>query len=391
VAALVLAAPALAAAPLAKKLARALASPHVEPSRSAAIALDLATGKVVFAHQAGLSLAPASNEKLAVTYAALVRLGPAFRFRTEVLGEGAREGRVWQGNLVLRGYGDPTLKTHGLKRLAAQLKTSGIRQVTGSVVGDESFFDSRRMVGGWKASFYVQESPPLSALAINRGRVKGMISDDPALATALRFRELLVERGIAVGGGVEMRAAAPEAFPLASLYSESLAEIVQFMNHESDNYTAELLLKELGAVVRAEGTSVSGAKVVVDALAAANVPLAGVRIVDGSGLSRSDRLTARALASILRAAWLDPALRTTFFRALPVAGVSGTLERRFERGPAYGLVRAKTGTTAIACSLAGYVGTRYVFAILQNGHPVWSWYAREAQDRFVETLAASAQ
>jgi serine-type D-Ala-D-Ala carboxypeptidase/endopeptidase (penicillin-binding protein 4) len=388
VAALVLVAPAWAAAtPLAKRLARALATPHLESSRSAAIAVDLATGKVVFARHASLSLAPASTEKLTVTYAALARLGPAFRFTTEVLGEGTRVGRIWEGDVVLRGHGDPTLETFDLKRLAAQLKTLGIREITGSVVGDESFFDARRTVDGWKASFYLGESPPLSALAINRGRVKGIVSQDPALATTRRFREILVERGIAVGGGVQLRPAAPEAFPLAGVASEPLADILRFMDHESDNYTAEILLKELGAVVRGVGTSVAGAKVVVETLAEANVPLAGLRIVDGSGLSRSDRLTARALVAILRAAWLDPAIRATFVRALPVAGVNGTLKRRFRSGPAHWRVRAKTGTTEIACALAGYVGARYAFAVVQNGSPVWSWYAREAQDRFVETLA----
>ena len=385
-----LAAPAWAA-PLAKRLAQALATPHVESSESAALAVDLTTGKVVFARHPGLALVPASNEKLAITYAALVRLGPAFRFRTEVLGEGKRDGHVWRGNLVLCGYGDPTLDTFGLKRLAAQLKTSGIRAVSGSVIGDESFFDARRMVDGWKASFFIQESPPLSALTINRGRIKGIVAEYPALATARRFREILEARGIDVAGGVELRPAAPDAFALASLYSEPLADIVRFMDHESDNFTAELLLKELGAVVVGKGTSSAGAKVVVQTLADANVPLAGVRIVDGSGLSSSDRLTVRALVGILRAAWLDPTIRMSIWRALPVAGVSGTLEHRLQRLPARGLVRAKTGTTNVSSSLSGFVGARYAFAVVQNGHPVWAWYAREAQDRFVEALAAEAR
>jgi D-alanyl-D-alanine carboxypeptidase/D-alanyl-D-alanine-endopeptidase (penicillin-binding protein 4) len=244
------------------------------------------------------------------------------------------------------------------------------------------------MVAGGKLSFYIEESPPLSALTINRGRIKGIVADDPALATARRFRELLVARGISVAGGVEMRHAAADAFALATVYSDPLVDIVRFMDHESDNFTAELLLKELGAVVRGVGTSASGAKVVVETLAEAGIPIAGVRIVDGSGLSSLDRLTASALVGILRAAWVDRPVRVSLWRALPVAGVSGTLEHRLQRLPARGLVRAKTGTTNISSSLSGFVGGRFAFAVVQNGHPVWAWEAREAQDRFVETLAA---
>jgi D-alanyl-D-alanine carboxypeptidase/D-alanyl-D-alanine-endopeptidase (penicillin-binding protein 4) len=75
--------------------------------------------------------------------------------------------------------------------------------------------------------------------------------------------------------------------------------------------------------------------------------------------------------------------------SLPVAGVSGTLKNRLARRPTLRRVVAKTGTTSLACSLAGFVGDRYAFAILQNGSPVSYWSARAAQDRFVTVLARS--
>lgn len=389
--ALALAAPAVAAAPLSLRLTHALAVAHVDQREMGAIAIDLASGKVVFARNADLALAPASNEKLPLTYAALVRLGPSFRFRTEVLGEGTRVGHVWNGDIVLRGYGDPTLKTRGLIRLVAQLRAAGIRRVAGGVLGDESYFDARRGVDGWKRSFYGDECPALSALSINRGVVKGIRIADPALATAQRFRELLVNRGVSVAGAARVRPAADGAVPLAAITSAPLGEIVRLMDHDSDNYTAEMLLKELGASAHGLGTSRGGALVVRETLAEAGVPLAGVRIVDGSGLSRSDRLTVRALASILRLAWTTPMVRAQLVRALPIAGKNGTLERRLRRGPARGLVRAKTGTTDLSSSLSGYVGERYAFAVIHNGHPVWAWYARIAQDNFVQALAAAAR
>src|SRR5207244_11644731 len=146
---------------LQKRLARALVVPHVRQSQTGALAVELGTGRTVFARNAAVPFAPASTEKLPVTLAALAVLGPAFRFQTDVLGEGSQEGAVWRGSLVLQGHGDPTLSTGDLERLALQLRGLGLRRVTGGVVGDESWFDSRRTAPGWKPSFYVNESPPL--------------------------------------------------------------------------------------------------------------------------------------------------------------------------------------------------------------------------------------
>ena len=162
------------------------------------------------------------------------------------------------------------------------------------------------------------------------------------------------------------------------------------MDRESDNFIAELMLKTLGAEAGVAGTSAAGAAVVVRSLRDAGIPLAGVRIVDGSGLSRSDRITARALAAILVTAWLDPDLRDPLWNALAIAGVNGTLDRRLTTAPARGAVRAKTGTTAVASALSGYVRDRYVFAVVQNGWPVSTYWARTAQDRFAQALARAA-
>jgi D-alanyl-D-alanine carboxypeptidase len=90
---------------------------------------------------------------------------------------------------------------------------------------------------------------------------------------------------------------------------------------------------------------------------------------------------------LLISAFDDAAIGTAFVKSLPLAGVNGTLSDRMESGPAYGTVRAKTGTTDSASALSGYARTRYVFAILMNGSPIPWWYARKAQDRFAQVLA----
>jgi len=159
------------------------------------------------------------------------------------------------------------------------------------------------------------------------------------------------------------------------------------MNRESDNFAAEMLLKELGAVVGARGTTAAGAGVVASELGGAGVPLDGVRISDGSGLSRLDRLTAQALVATLLAGTSDPGISGAFVDSLSVAGISGTLKRRLVTRPTRSRVIAKTGTTSQASALAGFVRRRYVFAVVQNGSPVPYWSARAAQDRFVTVLA----
>ena len=127
-----------------------------------------------------------------------------------------------------------------------------------------------------------------------------------------------------------------------------------------------------------------------DALGAAGVPLEGVRLADGSGLSGLDRLTAAAVVALLEAGLAAGDLRDAFLQSLAVAGVNGTLEDRMEKRPARGQVIAKTGTTRSASALSGFVRDRYVFAVLQNGRPISTYWARIAQDRFATALAASS-
>src|SRR6266511_515716 len=175
---------------------------------------------------------------------------------------------------------------------------------------------------------------------------------------------------IAVDGPARVERSNAAHFTLAFMHSAKLSALVRYMGVESDNFTAEMLLKQLGAQDGGHGTSASGAAVVTAALRTAGIPLGGVRVVDGSGLSLVNRLTAASLVTLLQTAWFDPDLRASFIPVLPVAGVSGTLRDRLRTPPARGRVLAKTGTTNGASTLAGYVTGHYAFAVLHNGQPV---------------------
>jgi serine-type D-Ala-D-Ala carboxypeptidase/endopeptidase (penicillin-binding protein 4) len=346
---------------------------------------------VVYARGQMRALRPASNQKLLVAVAALDELGPRSRIPTRVLGMGEQNRSVWVGSLFLKGYGDPTLSSYDLKRLAARVRAAGIRRVTGSILGDETAFDTRRTAPGWKSHFYKLECPPLSALIVDRAWLGSHTASEPALAAAREFRGALRAEGVRVPGRAGVGVAPPQNTPLARTRSGRLQKIVRRMNKLSDNFYAEMLLKRLGrAVSGRKGTTARGAAAVRDELARRGVPLSGVRIVDGSGLSLGNRVTARAIGALLRSALADGRIRTPFYESLARAGIDGTLEDRMESPPARNRVRAKTGTTDEASALAGFVGAKYAFSVLQNGNPVPWGSTRKSQDRFAQILARRA-
>lgn len=372
---------------LAQRLDRALTVSGVARAKTGAFALDLQNGRVVFRSNTARSLEPASNQKLAVSVTVLERLRAGYRIPTEVLGRGTLTGTTWRGRIFLKGYGDPTLTKADLRTLAIAVRNQGIRRVVGSIAGDESYFDTRRIAAGWRPSWYKIESPPLSALVVNRAKVSGRTVDNPALAAARFFHLALRANGVAVRGPALVRTAPGTATYLTRVRSPTTRTLLRRMNKMSDNFTAEMLVKHLGAKFRGAGTTFSGCLVVRRVLEGRGVPMSGVRLADGSGLSLRDRFTARALGRLLTSAWRDLAVRGPLVASLPIAGVDGTLRDRMRSGPARRRVRAKTGTTFGASSLSGYVGSRYVFSILQNGSRIPWENARRAQDRFAQVLA----
>jgi D-alanyl-D-alanine carboxypeptidase/D-alanyl-D-alanine-endopeptidase (penicillin-binding protein 4) len=383
----VLAAASPATGSLKTRLDRALRVQGVSSSQTGAIVYDLSLDAYVYRKNQALALKPASNEKLPVAVTALSILQPGYTIPTELRAKGHQTGSVWNGKLILKGYGDPALSGSQLGRLARAVEKKGITRVTGAIVGDETFFDKVRVGPGWKASFYKDECPPLSALIVNRGHFRGYITSRPALAAAKMLRSKLVDRGIKVDGRAKLGRADPSSAVIATERSPALRWLVRSMDRQSDNFYAETFVKLLGALEANEGSTTAGTRVVRQELRRRNVPLRGVVIADGSGLSAYDRLTAKATARLLRSAFADGDISSTFVDSLPTAGVNGTLVDRMTSGPAYRNVYAKTGTTDSASALSGYVRSRYVFSILMNGSPIPWWYARQAQDRFAQVLA----
>jgi D-alanyl-D-alanine carboxypeptidase/D-alanyl-D-alanine-endopeptidase (penicillin-binding protein 4) len=369
-------------------------------AHSGAYVVDSTQGRVVFRWREDTPRILASNTKLFTTSAALVRYGAEGTLGTEVRGEGTLENGVWKGDLYLRGGGDPSFGSSRFSRrnygggasvqdLAAKLKEAGIERVSGTVYGDESRFDSRRGTAatGWHTSV---DLSPLSALSFNRGLASeggfGFQSDPPGFAAA-RLADALRARRIRVGRKPGAGRAPDGSQVLASVDSPPMAKLVRITNKPSDNWFAEMLLKDLALQAYGRGTTAGGARL---SAGFARRLGAGAQLVDGSGLSRGDRAAPARVVRLLLAMQRRNEY-PSFFNSLSIAGRDGTLAPRMRRGPARGRCRGKTGTLSDVSALSGYCralsGDTYAFSILMNG--VSPYAARAIQDRMAQAMAGA--
>jgi serine-type D-Ala-D-Ala carboxypeptidase/endopeptidase (penicillin-binding protein 4) len=146
-------------------LDRILADPRLDGAQVGVVVRDPASDEVLYSRQPDYRAQPASNAKLFTAAAALEALGPDHRFRTEVLAGGARVGSTLRGDLYLRGTGDPTVLAADYDRLAAEIAESGIREVGGRLLADDTAFDDVALGTGWAwddEPYYY--SAPVSAL-----------------------------------------------------------------------------------------------------------------------------------------------------------------------------------------------------------------------------------
>jgi D-alanyl-D-alanine carboxypeptidase/D-alanyl-D-alanine-endopeptidase (penicillin-binding protein 4) len=379
-------------APLAREMR--LAGPE-----SGAYVYDLTNGTTLFSEHAEVSHPPASVEKLYTATTALELMGPEATLTTSVLATGhpGPDGR-WEGDLYLKGGGDPTFGSASfiearyggqgatVTKLAALVKDAGIREVTGNVDGDDSWFDSLR---GDPYSDYAPDPElegELSGLSFNRGETGSEGgAHAPAAYAALEFRGALRGEGIKVHGGTA--AVTPAGATLvATETSPNLATLLGLTLPPSDNYFAETLIKDIGARFGGAGTTAAGAAV-VRATIAKDFGLHPY-LIDGSGLSHSDRTTPKQIVELLTQLSHSP-IGTTVRKDLAVAGETGTLSERMRGTPAQGRCQAKTGTLNGVSNLAGYCQTAngHILAFAFFNDDVELYEAHTIQDNMAIALA----
>lgn len=335
------------------------------------------------------ALIPASNLKVLTASAVLARIGPDERLVTEVRSGAPPAGGVVEGSLWLVGGGDPLLGTAdyaasfenqpqvvtSLEALADAVVAAGVKVVRGAVVGDETRYDTQRYIPTWKPGYITDsESGPASALVVNDGFAqytpRRLAAPEPDAHAAGVLNGLLVARGVTVEGQPGEGQAPGSATVLAAVQSPPMREILAEMLRESDNLTAELLVKELGRRFAGAGTTAAGVGVVREALSQAGLPVDQLVSVDGSGLDRGDRASCALLMAALDGSGPSGVVAAGF----PVAARDGTLAKRFQGSPAAGRLRAKTGALEGVVALSGYVdapagGDPLGFSLLVNDLP----------------------
>jgi serine-type D-Ala-D-Ala carboxypeptidase/endopeptidase (penicillin-binding protein 4) len=375
-------------------------------SRSSAYVYDITAKQALFSERATAQRAPASVEKLYTATTALQRMGPTARLATTVLGSGhLAAGGVWEGNIYLRGGGDPTFGTTSFIRshyggrgasvstLVTQLvRVDGIHAITGSVEGDESLLNNLR---GEPSSGYAPDpflEGTLSGLAFNRGASgseRGRHA--PAAYAAHQLWAALKSDGVTIKGSSGAALTPAGATPLAEAQSPTIAQLLGLMLPPSDNFFAETLIKVLGAHFTLAGTTTAGTTAAGAAVVRQTIAeLLGIHphVVDGSGLSPADATSTYEVANLLVALAATSA-GAVLRRDLAVAGRTGTLAHRMRNTGAAGRCQGKTGTLTGVSNLAGYCesadGHLLAFAIFTDSIGIEA--AHIFQDHMAITIA----
>jgi D-alanyl-D-alanine carboxypeptidase/D-alanyl-D-alanine-endopeptidase (penicillin-binding protein 4) len=420
--------------------------------------VDAQTGETLYEKNADHYFVPASNMKLFTTALALAKLGPDYRFRTtlETRGAVSPEGTL-SGDVVLVGRGDPNLSNRKfpfelkeefdgapekvLAELADTLVARGVKEISGDVVGDDSYFPRERYPNGWEIDDMVWEyGAAISAIVVDDNTValtltpgekmgdpvnatvapltpdfalqngvttsaaglkpdltltrepgaslvdvRGTLPakstprklvlaiEEPALHAASLLAAFLAERGVKVDGKIRaVHVPDADISPrtiLAEHMSVPLADSVKLVNKISQNLHAEMLLRTAARQNGMWSTPEDLLKVAQDFYAAAGIAPDDVIQTDGSGLSRHDLITPRAVVTLLKYGqgqpWFAP-----YYASLPVAGIDGSLQDRMKGTVAAGRIHAKTGSVEHVRTLSGFAetasGRKLIFSFLSN-------------------------
>jgi D-alanyl-D-alanine carboxypeptidase/D-alanyl-D-alanine-endopeptidase (penicillin-binding protein 4) len=421
---------------------------------------NLRTGEPVLAWNENEPRNPASVAKLLTTLVALDVLGPSYTWKTDVFLAGEVRDDELDGDLLLKGYGDPFLTTERLWTMLHAVRDTGVSRITGDLLLDDSYFDIGEYdpgafdnsplraynvapnallmnfkviqyrfepdAGGGKVN--VRLHPELENLqVVNRlsmkdghcgGYQRGIsITSNEDVdqmifsgafpsgcasyamnRTALGHNDfayglvksLWREMGGELSGGWKNVTTPEDLQPILTFQSPPLAEIITKVNKYSNNVMARQLLFTLAAEkFGAPGTEENGRLVVRQWLQERNFDLEHLKLVNGAGLSREVRMTARHLADLLRYAWRSPYM-PEFMSSMSMPGLDGTLSDRYRNDALTGMAHIKTGSLDDVTAIAGYLqarsGERYIVVSLHNDKDVHRGTGEEVQEAVLRWL-----
>ncbi len=421
-------------------VAEAIANEHIAAPAVSFVVLDVESGQVAASFNPSTPRSPASTIKVVTTFAALDSLGPAYTWHTQALIQGGIEDGVLDGDLILKGGGDPYMTLDRWWSFVRELRARGLRTLRGDIVIDDTAFalpaedpaafdgrphqaynaePSAIMVNFQSVEFRLVPNPsahrvdiaatpsPINLAIDNRidllagpcsGRAARVAFEVPSVdwdrveftgslspqcdARSITrvllsapsyafgtFAQLWRESGGTFEGKWRVAAAPATATPFLSFDSLTLAEVVRLTNKFSNNLMARHLLLTLGAEkFGSPATPDKGVRAMSAWAQERGLPLSDMEIDNGSGLSRTTRISVLEMAAVLRAAY-HSRYAPEFIASLPLAGIDGTLRSRM-RSSQPGTARLKTGHLDGVSGIAGYVtgasGKVYVVVSLVN-------------------------
>lgn len=424
---------------------KATVAAYDKPGVSVGVAVhSIDDGSELFSYNGTKPLMTASIMKVITSAAALTELGGSHEFQT-VFSTDSKSRGVAQ-NLYVKGVGDPSLVEERVWRIAKDIRARGVKKITGDVVIDNSLFDNFDFPGqndessrAYNAlisplavnfnSFAVSAvndggvvdvaiDPPVAyfnlvkAAVLGKGNdlsvsrvfkegielvsVTGGVSDektkyanvtDPVLYAGEVIRWALTQNGVEFTGKIISGPAVGRKI-LVKDDSKPLSVILRDLNKFSNNFTAEMIVKSMGAKkYGAPGTTDKGMQVLKEFVRGLGVDDAETQIVNGSGLSRRNVVAARVFNKVLAAAYQNNRLRSDLMASFAIAGVDGTLEHRLKSPELFGNVKAKTGTLYDVSSLSGYLETAskkmVAFTMIVNGEGAPAAKYQEMQEKIL--------
>ncbi|WHY83885.1 D-alanyl-D-alanine carboxypeptidase/D-alanyl-D-alanine-endopeptidase [Neobacillus novalis] len=432
--------------PLAKVFDPLLDDPAFKGIIKGAVIYSTKKQEVLYARSPQSLLTPGASVKLLTTASALDNLGQNYRFKTELYTTGTIRNGILNGDIIVKGYGDPTLATDSnrqelggptMEGIAQDLKNAGIHLLKGNIIMDSQFFTEDVYAPGWTWDHESEQfQPQITALSVNHGTVrlqyepektgkninvtmeprvdeikivntaitgeakskntlaikrvrgdntieisgtlpagtekgfKDVSIDAPHLYTGYVFKNMLKEAGVNVSPHSQVVSAAkPADANLVNSYeSPPLAEIVTYMNHHNDNFTAEMIIRSLGALINGKGTFDDGIDTVYTMMN--RVISTPFDMMDGSGLTKYTQISAAQVASLLTAETQKPTF-PMFYDSLANAGEDGSLKTGLDNISSPQLTGILENREDMP-GLSGYIKTKdgdlLAFSLLLNGY-----------------------
>lgn len=344
---------------------------------------------LIYSYKPQTKMIPASITKVITSTTALMTLGTNYEFKTIIYTDdnNIADGVV-NGNLYIKGYGDPDLSSGDIIVLSEQIIQKNIKEITGNIIYDNNYLDNQfygladYYQGDTKATYW----PYVCALSLDKN--KG--SSDPAYSAAKILSDELSGKNVKLDG-IVIAGTTPDASMEVAKFKRTISDVIINMNKISDNQSAITLFKVIGANYKSPpGTLKKGSDAVINFLTSIGIDRDNFEILEGSGLSRYNYVTSDTYIQLLKYMYDQVKTFEYFYASLPVGGVDGTLKDRMTNTEAEKNIHAKTGTINSVSTLTGYAVSRdnelLIFYIAMNGFGTNATTVRKKQDAICELI-----